>query len=318
MITAYVRNNGMLSASVILDGQSLPENTLWVDLLAPSRQEEAILERELALQLPSREEMSEIEISSRLYQENGAQFMTATLLLHADTIAPSTEPVTFILTAQRVVTIRFADPKPFQSYSAQVQRQFDTAATGEDILVGLLDAIIDRIADLLERVQHDMNEVSLKIFSREKTDYEEVLRMIGLAEGLTSRARESLVSMGRVVSFLSRPGQQKHNKARTGALKTLSRDVMSLSDHSSFLANNINFMLNTALGMSNIEQTDIIKIFSVMAVVFMPPTLIASIYGMNFKMIPELGLEFGYPMSLVMMVISGVLPYVYFKSRGWL
>lgn len=319
MITAYVHNNGVLSPRVLGDEEPLPDNAIWIDLLAASRQEEAVLERELALQLPSREEMSEIEISSRLYQENGAQFMTATLLMHGDSEAPSTEPVTFILVGHRLITIRFADARPFLSYSAQIQRQGDMVTAGDEVLTGLLDAIIDRLADLLERVQHDMNEVSRHIFAREKKkDYQEVLRKIGLAEGLTSRARESLVSIGRLLTFLSRPSDIKHSKNRARELKTLARDVASLSDHSSFLANNITFMLNTALGMSNIEQTDIIKTFSVMSVVFMPPTLIASIYGMNFKWLPELGFEYGYPMSLVMMVISGVLPYLLFKRKGWL
>jgi magnesium transporter len=185
-------------------------------------------------------------------------------------------------------------------------------------MAGLLDAIIDRVADVLERVQHDMNQVSRKIFSREKTDFEEVLRTIGLAEGLTSRSRESLVSIGRVLSFLSRPSEAKMNKALARSLKTLSRDVLALSDHSHFLANNITFMLNAVLGMSNIEQTDIIKIFSVMSVVFLPPTLIASIYGMNFQFMPELGWSIGYPISLLLMICAGVLPYLYFKRRGWL
>ena len=186
------------------------------------------------------------------------------------------------------------------------------------MLAGLLDAIIDRVADVLERVQHDMNQVSRTIFSRQKIDYEEVLRTIGLAEGLTSRSRESLVSIGRVLSFLSRPSEVKPNKALARSLKTLSRDVLALSDHSNFLANNITFLLNAMLGMSNIEQTDIIKIFSVMSVLFLPPTLIASVYGMNFQFMPELGWPFGYPLSLAMMVLSGLLPYLYFKRRGWL
>jgi magnesium transporter len=163
-----------------------------------------------------------------------------------------------------------------------------------------------------------MSQVSRTLFARQKTDFEEVLRTIGLAEGLTSRARESLVSLTRLLSFLSRPSEGKPNKPFSRALKTLSRDVLALSDHSSFLANNITFMLNATLGMVNIEQTDIIKIFSVASVVFLPPTLIASIYGMNYQYMPELNWAFGYPLSIMLMVISGVLPYLYFKRRGWL
>jgi magnesium transporter len=318
MITAYVRGNGTLMPVAVQDGQPLPNEAIWVDLLAPTKQEEALAEEGLAIELPTREEMREIEISSRLYQENGALFMTATVVTQVEAGNPETEPVTFILVGRRLVTIRYANPMPFRLFASQVQRQPEISGTGETVLAGLLDAIIDRIADVLERVQHDMSQVSRTIFTREKTDYEEVLRKIGFAEGLNSRCRESLVSIGRVLSYLSRPSEVKPNKALARSLKTLSRDVIALSDHSSFLANNITFMLDATLGMSNIEQTDVIKIFSVMSVLFLPPTLIASVYGMNFRAMPELGWSFGYPLSILLMVIAGILPYVYFKRRGWL
>jgi len=318
MITAYVRANGTLSPVTVGLNETLPEESVWIDLLGPSREEEKLLELALGIALPTREEMREIEISSRLYQENGALFMTATLMTQADTISPETDPVTFILVGPRLLTIRYANPSPFQLFASQVQRHQDPGLSGDTVLAGLLDAIVDRLADVLEKVQHDMGQVSRTIFARQKTDFEEVLRSIGLAEGLTSRARESLVSIQRLLSFLSRPSEGKPNKLFARSLKTLSRDVLALSDHSSFLANNITFMLNTTLGMVNIEQTDIIKIFSVASVVFLPPTLIASIYGMNYKIMPELAWSFGYPMSIVLMIVSSVLPYLYFKRRGWL
>jgi magnesium transporter len=318
MITAYVRANGSLTPVAVQNGQPLPADAIWIDLLAPTREEEAVAEEGLAIELPTREEMREIEISSRLYQENGALFMTATVMTQIEAGTPEIEPVTFVLIGQRLVTIRYANPLPFRLFASQVQRQSELAASGETILVGLLDAIIDRTADVLERVQHDMTQVSRTIFAQKKTDYEEVLRKIGFAEGLNSRSRESLVSIGRVLSYLSRPSEVKPNKAMARSLKTLSRDVLALSDHSSFLANNITFMLDATLGMSNIEQTDVIKIFSVMSVLFLPPTLIASMYGMNFQFMPELAWSFGYPLSIVLMVIAGILPYLYFKRRGWL
>jgi magnesium transporter len=318
MITAYVRTNGTLTPVTVALNDSLPDDAIWIDLLGPSREEEKLAERALAIALPTREEMREIEISSRLYQENGALFMTATLMTQAETQSPETEPVTFILVGHRLLTIRYANPLPFQVFGSQVQRQPDSCLSGESVLAGLLDAIVDRIADVLEKVQHDMSQVSRTIFARQKTDFEEVLRTIGLAEGLTSRARESLVSIARLLTFLSRPAEGKTSKPFSRSLKTLSRDVMALSDHSSFLANNITFMLNATLGMVNIEQTDIIKIFSVASVVFLPPTLIASIYGMNYQYMPELNWSFGYPLSILLMVISSALPYLYFKHRGWL
>ena len=318
LITAYVQRNGTMMPMAIQRGQPIPAEATWIDLFAPTKEEEALAEEALAIELPTKEEMSEIEISSRLYQENGALFMTATVMTQVDAGDPATEPFTFVLIGRRLVTIRYANPMPFRAFITQVQRQTELSGTGDVILVGLFDAIIDRIADVLEKVQRDMITVSHTIFSRDKTDYEEVLRKIGFAEGLNSRARESLVSIGRALSYLSRPNEVKPHKVLARSLKTLSRDVLSLSDHSSFLANNITFQLDATLGMSNIEQTGVIKIFSVMSVLFLPPTLIASIYGMNFQFMPELGLSYGYPISLVLMLIAGILPYWYFKHRGWL
>lgn len=318
MITAYVETNGVMTPLAIQRGQPIPVEATWIDLFAPTKEEEALAEETLAIDLPTKEEMSEIEISSRLYQENGALFMTATVMTQVEAGNPTTEPVTFVLIGQRLVTIRYANPMPFRVFATQVQRQTDLSGKGDIILVGLLDAIIDRIADVLERVQRDMSRISGWIFSHDKTDYEEVLRKIGHAEGLNSRARESLVSIGRVLSYLSRPNEIKQHRRMAGSLKTLSRDVLSLSDHSSFLGSNITFLLDATLGMSNIEQTGVIKIFSVMSVLFLPPTLIASIYGMNFQFMPELVLSYGYPVSLVLMLIAGILPYWYFKRRGWL
>lgn len=318
MLTAYRRSNGALQTVTFEPGQPLADDVLWIDLLNPTSREESAVESALQLNLPTREEMREIELSNRLYQENGASYLTATLLTRADTETPESEPVTFILVGQRLVTIRYSDPLPIHAFTAQVLRHAPNCTTGEAVLHDLLDAVTDRLADILERVQHDLNDVSRIIFSRQRVDFEEVLRKIGIAQARTSRARESLVSVGRLLSFLTRPSESKPSKMISRSLKVLSRDVLSLNEHSNFLASNINFLLDATLGLINIEQTGIIKIFSVAAVVFLPPTLIASIYGMNFQHMPELGWEIGYPLSIMMMIASAILPYWYFKRRGWL
>jgi magnesium transporter len=317
MITAYINANGALRPVTVAVGETLPENAIWIDLFMPQPQEEQVLEAALHIDIPTREEMREIEVSSRLYQENGGVYLTASVVNRADSDAPELDPITFILVGHRLITIRYSDPAPFQVYVALAKRT-SSCVSGEAVLAELLDAIVDRIADILERVQHDLNETSRVIFSRGKVDFGEALRKIGLAQGLTSRTRESLVSINRLLLFMGRMGEVKPNKMLGRSFKTLSRDVISLSDHASFLTNNISFLLNATLGKINIEQTGIIKIFSVAAVVFLPPTLIASIYGMNFEVMPELGWRFGYPLALVAMVFSAILPYQYFKYRGWL
>ncbi|MBI1181702.1 MAG: magnesium transporter [Alphaproteobacteria bacterium] len=323
MITAYSRQNGILSPTSVLHADGIDASVVWIDLFEPTAAEQRLVESVLGIEVPTHEEMGEIELSSRLYQEGAAAFMTALVLSRVETETPQLQPITFITTGPCLVTQRYSDPLPFRAFAAQVQRQGTPCYSREDVLAGLLDAIADRVADILERVQHELDDMSSRVFakgrSRGDVDFEEVLRQLGQAQGLTSRTRESLLSIARLITFLNRPGEGKpERKAASRTFKVVSRDVLSLSDHATFLSNNINFLLDASLGMINIEQTGIIKIFSVAAVVFLPPTLIASIYGMNFQHIPELAWVFGYPWSLGLMVLSAILPYFYFKRRGWL
>ncbi|RME62201.1 MAG: magnesium transporter [Alphaproteobacteria bacterium] len=323
MITAYAKTNGSLAARRLDDGTAIPADALWLDLFEPTRAEEKAVEAALGIAIPSREDMQEIEISSRLYAENGASFMIATLMAQADTDNPVSAPVTFVLTGGRLVTLRYIDPTPFQLYAAQLGKGGHGITSGEAAFAGLMDAIIDRLADILERVQRDVDMLSRLIFAPpqagKKTDFRTILRRIGRNEELTARVRDSLASISRVLSFASRPSDNaKADKTIGRSYKTLLRDAASLSDYAGFLSNSIYFLLDATLGMINIEQNIIIKIFSVAAVVFLPPTLIASIYGMNFEFMPELDSPFGYPAALGLMVLSVILTFTYFKRRGWL
>jgi magnesium transporter len=318
MITVYAFTGEALSIGLLSPDRPLREDVVWIDMLNPSEAEQRLVETTIKLDLPTREEMGEIEVSSRLYTKNGALFMTASLAVGSDTDDPSLEPVTFILTEHRLVTVRHADPAPFRTFSATAQRSGASLNNGGAILAGLLDAAVDRIADLLEGVQADIHGLSRAILSKDKTDFDVALRKIGLIQAQTSQLRESLVSVGRLLMFLSRPGEYAPGKMLARSLKTIQHDVTSLSNHSSFLTSNINFLLDATLGMVNIEQTGIIKIFSVAAVVLMPPTLVASIYGMNYRHMPELEWTYGYPVALAIMVLAAALPYLFFKMKGWL
>jgi len=301
----------------------VPEHCVWVDLLEPTLDEERAVEQFLAVEVPTREEMKEIETSNRLYEEDGALYMTATVVTKIDTERPETSAITFILVRNKLITIRYADTLSFRRYIAYAERHASAAGSSAAILGGLLESIIERTADVLERVGADLDELSANVFAsrRRRTvsrDLRAVMERIGRDGDLTSKARESLVSLGRLLTFVQQattiamPGDQR------GRFRTLSRDILSLSDHASFIANKLTFMLEATLGLINIEQNNIIKIFSVAAVVFLPPTLIASIYGMNFENMPELRWMMGYPFALVVMVVSAILPYLYFKRRGWL
>jgi magnesium transporter len=323
MLRAYsVQEGAVRHTDIAPDEAALPERTVWLDMYQPSAVEEAFVEQALGVGVPTREEMKEIEASSRLYQEDGAVFMTATLLLKAGTELPESTVMTFILAGECLITVRYADLTPVRVFATYLERHPRVCETSEAVFAGLIEAIIDRIADVLEAVGADLDELSRDVFAREGTrserDFEALLSRVGHNGDLTSKARESLVSLGRVLMFVVQTGRLKARKSMQGQFKTLSRDVISLSDHASFLNNKINFLLDATLGMINIEQNNIIKLFSVVAVVFLPPTLIASIYGMNFAWMPELGWPFGYPLALVLMLISAITPYAFFKRRGWL
>jgi magnesium transporter len=325
MFSVFVPSDAALKKAEITDPSALPDNAVWVDLVNPSNAEDRAVEKLAGIAVPTREDMQEIEISSRLYIENGARYMTATLMCHSDTDMPRTTAVTFILAGHRLVTVRYDQPRPFAVVEAKLARSCAPGITGEMVLMELLDAVIDRCADILEKVGADIDQVSHEIFEPNNErhghakQYSQILIAIGRKGDLTSKVRESLVSIGRLVTFLSAVVEGvKWSKDMREQLKTMQRDVASLTDHASYLASKITFVLDAMLGVVNLEQNNIIKLFSVMAVVLMPPTLIASIYGMNFKMMPELEWAHGYPMALGLMLICAIVPYWIFKWKKWL
>ncbi|MBO0764405.1 MAG: magnesium transporter CorA family protein, partial [Hyphomicrobiaceae bacterium] len=307
--------------------QAINGATVWIALLNPTKEEDLLVEQAVGIAVPTREEMAEIEASSRLYQEGGAHYMTAVVLVQPD--APNepliASPVTFILAGSRVITVRYAEPRGIKVYISRVQKRDAPCASGPAVLVGLLEAIIDREADRVERTQAEVDKLSQSIFGikgGERTRslrFDVSIRAIGREGDLTSRSRESLLTLGRLLTYLghvmTERGDDKLLRAR---VRTAQLDVHSLADHIGYLSAKITFLLDATLGMINNEQNTIIKIFSVLAVALMPPTLVGTIYGMNFQHMPELSWAFGYPMALALMVISAVIPWLYFKRKGWL
>jgi magnesium transporter len=327
MLVVYVPHGTVLERKVLEFDEPLPEAAVWIDLIGPSHGEDKLVEKFLGIAVPTREEMQEIEVSSRLYVENGARYMTATLMCQSDTDEPKTTPVTFILAGNRLVTVRYDDPKPFSLISNKFGRQCPVHVSGPMVFMDLLDAVIDRSADILERIGADVDQLSHDIFEPPRSPkrrpgrgaYNKVLRTIGRTGDLTSKVRESLVSVGRLLLFLANEAEgMRWAKDIRAQLQSMQRDIHSLSDHSSYLTNKITFLLDALLGVVSLEQNDIIKLFSVMAVVLMPPTLIASVYGMNFGYMPELSWHFGYPFAITLMLLVGALPYMFFKWKRWL
>lgn len=337
MITAYLLSNGRLEKASLGPSGEPPADALWIDLLSPTKDEEAMVHRSVGIEIPTREEMQEIEVSSRLYREGDAHFMTAPIIHRTDTPRPEVSATTFILAPTAMVTVRYAQPKSIDIFVVRAARQIGWCSTPETVLIGLLETIVDRVADVMERVAGELDTLSRTIFydpsegNGTKTeeqitaDLKAELRQLGRAGDLTSKTRDTILGLDRIATYLGTAealGARKDAKAR---LKTLSRDLRSLAEHDGFLSNKVNFLLDATLGMISIEQNrsmteqnNIIKIFTVAATAFLPPTLVASIYGMNFELMPELKWGLGYGWALVLMLFSAVAPIAYFKRRGWL
>jgi magnesium transporter len=322
MLSVYVPQGSSLERIPVASRNQVPDSAVWFDLIQPTQLEDKLVESVVGISVPTREEMQEIEVTSRLYVENGARYMTATLMCQSDTDTPKTTAVTFILSGHRLITVRYDEPRPFLIVGNKLGRVCPAGANGESVLMELLDAVIDRAADILERIGAEVDRVSHDIFEPEadqKLSHQEILKSIGRKGDLTSKVRESLVSIGRVLLYLANEADSmRWAKETRSQLRGMQRDVQSLSDHATYLSSKITFVLDAMLGVVSIEQNNIIKIFSIAAVVLMPPTLVASIYGMNFKHMPELDWEYGYPLAIVLMLIAAALPYVFFKWKNWL
>ena len=322
MLTIYELGAGGLAPRAVPD---TCDSAIWIDLLNPSKDDEKTIERMVGVEVPTREEMAEIEVSSRLYSENGAHYMTANILYAVDSPEPQGTAVTFILTEKRLITVRYAEPRAFRLFLSRAGKGDMSSDTPVAIMLGLIEAIIDREADLIERLQTETEKIAQNIFDMKggsrthAARFDIMLRQIGRVGEITARARESLLSLGRVVTYLSQVVVLRQDaEAIRQRLRTEEKDVQSLTDHVQYLNMRINFMLDASLGMVTIEQNQIIKLFSVAAVMLMPPTLIASIYGMNFKNMPELQWDWGYPFAIGLMVLSALVFYVYFRRKGWL
>ncbi|KAB7645464.1 magnesium transporter CorA family protein [Polymorphobacter fuscus] len=304
---------------------ALPSGAVWIDMFNPTHDEEAFVEAATGIGVPTRDEMAEIETSSRLYTEDGAIYMTATLATGIMRGAAESHAVSFVLTPAHLITVRYAEIVSFDRFAGHAERAPAMCATPPMALVNLLDGVVDRLADSIEHIGRDVDAISRKAFGRARGNgsqrlsnlvLQTLLVRLGSAQDSLSKARDSAVSLSRALGYLAFAAPK--NADLGPHIKSLTRDLASLTDHATYMNGNITFLLDAALGFISIEQNAVLKIFSVGAIVFLPPTLIAGIYGMNFDFIPELHWHFGYPWALMLMVASAVLPYVFFRWRGWL
>jgi magnesium transporter len=325
LITAYCANCSSVEIRDLSQTSEFPHDAVWIDMVEPTREEELYVEKVIGIEVPTRDDMKDIEPSARLYTENDAVFMTASLVWKAETDMPTLTDVAFIVAGKRLITIRYAQPKSFKLFIAALHRVPEHWRNGAALLAKLLETIVDRTAEILELSVARIDILSTHVFGerarkvRKPSNYlEEKLRDIAAHHRLVSKVRDSLASLSRLSTFFYTIPVVQKDQSTKELCRTVSRDIQSLNEHASFIAGNITFLLDASLGLINIEQNSIIKIFSIASVVFLPPTLVASIYGMNFQFMPELQWATGYPYSLGLMVISAVIPFFFFRWKGWL
>lgn len=342
MIRLFRSSTDCLVEVPLQENGMLEDNVLWIDLSDPTQDEEKKLEQWLEIPIPTHEDMTEIEESSRFYMENGAQYLTAPLIYTVSGNKRNIAPVTFILVGSRLVTVRYSHPQAIELFITRVVKTgngvITQQCTGLTILTALTEAATDRLADLLEAVSTRIETASRQIFQRDENsmpmstaDFRKILNQIGNQGALLSMVRESIAGISRMLVYVEAYGKtftpkyvEADGKTVTPKkdmktnVKSLEQDTQSLEHYADFLSAKMSFLLDTVVGMISTEQNAIIKFFSVAAVGFMPPTLVASIYGMNFQFMPELARPWGYPFALFLMVISAVIPIIYFRKKGWL
>ncbi len=305
---------------------SLPA-PVWIDLLSPTDEERSAAERLTGLRVPAQADLAEIESSSRLASEGQTLYLSTPMSYRSADGLSMTAPLGFVLSPDHLMTVRFTELPIFDQYAERfvgsASRSCSVAA-----FLGLLEAIVDRLADVLEHVGADLDAISRRVFRPERTgrpnsarmdlQLRATLRAVGSAGEQVSKIRDSLLGVSRIAQYTNEVAGDWIPEGLRPRFKTLRQDIASLADYDIQLTNKVQFLLDATLGFINIEQNNSIKILTIVSVVGVPPTLMASIYGMNFKNIPELQWEYGYAYGLAVIVLSGILPLLWFKRRGWI
>ncbi|MDD3020776.1 MAG: magnesium transporter CorA family protein [Alphaproteobacteria bacterium] len=326
MIKVYARENGKTQVREIVSSSDFPSGVVWVDMFAPSPEEMDMVEDHLHIELPNKSEIWKNHILNRLYTENSVAYMTAALINKIKTPYPETVAVTFILGKTFFLTMRDIDPTSFKNFSDRLQKQGSLFETPANLAEGLFEEMIVRVAHNSEQLVDTLDELSHSIFAtdvfeddkpRNTTHVMKVaLKNLGNAADLNSKINESLHAISRMLVFFKQ--STNAHPATDSCIDILIMDVQALITQTAFLSDKVTFQLDATLGMINVEQNLIIKIFSIVTVFFLPATLVSSIYGMNFGHMPELDWVWGYPFALALMVLCAIVPHVYFKRKGWL
>ena len=301
------------------------ESAVWLDVFQPTPEERQRLLDDYNIVLPLHNEMHQIEFSNRFYYENDALYLSVTVITQAAPL-PESHVITFVLTKNRLFTLRYSNPNPIEIFINQLDVRKNYATDSFSVFLLLLSKIVGSIADVFELIEDQSEDLSLKLVgstdsllkNKQSKFLNKTLREINYLQCLLGKCYQSLASLTLLIAFFDEVQQDMFSKDELAKFQTISQDIDDLTKHGDHLTQKFNFQLQSTLGLINIEQTQIIKIFTVLGMVFMPPTLVASIYGMNFHDIPELSWKYGYEYGLILMLSTALLPYLFFKRKGWI
>lgn len=305
---------------------AIDPDAVWIDMLDPDAPTRAAVAAATGQHVPTLDELSEIESSSRLSRRGAALYLSMPGLAQAESGEPRSVPIGFVLSRDRLLTVRFARQRAFETFAARSLAADPGDVTSTGLLLGLCETLVDRIADVLEREGEELDGVSRRVFRpalrsgqprRAERELRAMLRTVGRVGDLVSKARDTLLGLGRMVPFVLAHADwlTPEQKSR---FKTLRADIVSLNDYDSHLAGKVQFLMEATIGFIGIEQSNIIRVLTVVSVVGVPPTFFASLWGMNYRAMPELDWAWGYPTALGVILLSAILPIVLFRLRGWL
>lgn len=328
MIFAYILDNGVIVKKEIFPGDTLPLYLVWIDMHVPSVNEKKYIEKCFNIDVLTSEEISRIEVMSPFYKSKEAYYMTLTTINQNENGHFDGNPFTSVITNNCLITLHYTKIDIIETFLNLTKHDIEIYTTPSVLLSALTELFIHDVGEILERTGNETDSLIQNVFDKGsnhkgklgKNNYNDVIAKVGHAGNTISRSRESLVSINRLVIYFSQIEREKTlYKEHALRLRHISREIASLTEYANFLSQRIGFLLDATLGLLSVEQNMIVKVFTIASAVLMPPTLIASIYGMNFRyMPPELTWEYGYPLALFMMFISAAIPFRYFKRKGWL
>lgn len=314
MIRVFIREGFQIRILNKLPEDIGRENILWVDLFSPTEEEKENVEKFFNLEIPTKQKMEEIEVSSRYFEDEENIKINAFFLVKEGNNFIN-ETVSFILSIDTLITVRYRELKTFSETAKRILSNPKYYENGYYVFTTILEIRIDSDADTLEFITREINRLSRIVFTGIDIT-QQLLESISYYEDYNMTIRENLTDKQRLVSSLLK--SYKVPKDLREELRIMIKDINSLIDYTNFNFDRLDYLQNTFLGLINIEQNKVMKIFTLMSVIFLPPTLIAAIYGMNFQYMPELNWKFGYPFSLLLMLLSAVVPLYIFKKKGWL